>query len=599
MSLRTSKAEEINFTGGINAWNREASLGTDIDSTVYRISHPMQSRELPEGFMEDIVNMDFEDDGSLKTRGVFYPVQFTDPHGPNTAVSESCLILTKDPFIIGSGSNTYLMAVVNTTTENWKFYVNAGLTPFAQHVWVATGDRASAVYYNDFWYVFDGESNKYLKISDAGVVVESTITFVAPVTSVKQVLVWKDRTWGIASVGPGKAIGYSKATDPTVWTAPDGGMFQLPTKALISDFVVYNDQMYIIDVANNIWLFTYGTDPGVDGFLRQIASSSDIPVRPVNFSIFWANRFVKSDGKLFVAGGQNIYMLINEVLYPIADQLHLELNAHDGIHLHDIGKGLLVSLNYDGVSNNAQYYVYHHNVRAWTRYEWNPGTVDADIPKQWIHRSCLFNTTYGMTLIMSMTGTFATGSNVNAYLPPYKLDIDSGFFGGSSHDGYLTVFDGNGGDTPSYRSIKTRIKTGPLYMGLKYQYKKFNEFLVDAWFGFRQDGDAPNQTPLKATVEFVPALTGNKELNTMKVLTLGDRAEHPYRIPIYQRARAVRLTLEVEDTDTWTDYQSTSQSVDEVVAPSIISRLFLVLSPKGSTRPHLDDRNANVDTASV
>jgi hypothetical protein len=64
---------------------------------------------------------------------------------------------------------------------------------------------------------------------------------------------------------------YSKATDPTVWAAPDGGSFDVnPGDGQpISATAVVNSQLYVFKKSRS-YLFTFTADPGIDGGLTLI-----------------------------------------------------------------------------------------------------------------------------------------------------------------------------------------------------------------------------------------------------------------------------------------------------------------------------------------
>ncbi|HET7713252.1 MAG TPA: hypothetical protein VFK94_02115 [Patescibacteria group bacterium] len=593
MSLRSTKIKQINFTGGINAWNREALLGTDT-SNDFKQSHPLVKRELPEGFVDDILNMDFQADGSLITRGRFIPHSFAATHGPNDAVAESSFLCTKD----GQDTGTrvaYLIATKNGNT--YKFFRDNSTSPFFTHTWAAGTNLPCAVYYNSSWWVYSYGLNNYLKFTDSGSLqTDGSITPASPGSGFQQVLVWKDRVWGLASNS--YSVNWSAATDPSLWaTANGGGFFQLPNKSVIADMIIFNDQLYLIDLSNNIWIFSYYTDPGTDGFLRQVVSGFDIGGRPFT-GTGWDHRLAVSDNKLFVTGSQNVFQIVNDTAYPIADSLFLNLNAHDYVKIFNMGDRLLVHAVYEGATKSIQNYVYHHNTKAWTRYELNPGTVAGDVNKQYIDRGCLITQQEGMILALDMGGSAVTGSTGNGFYPIYRLEIDQAYFGNSRADGYISIYDGSG--DIDYRSILVKLKTGPIYLGFKHQFKKFREFILTGWFGYRNDGTAPNRTPMKATVEFVPIGVADKTLNTMEILNLDDEAEHNYRIQINQRARAVQLTFEQEDSTTWTTRQFTSTgSTHNVVAPFIITDLALSYKEVNSLRPYMDDRAASTDTSVV
>ena len=61
---------------------------------------------------------------------------------------------------------------------------------------------------------------------------------------------------------------WSKATDPTNFTVPDGGFFKIPDTK-INHIIALRDVLYIF-ASTGIWQFSYSGDPGVTGVLKQI-----------------------------------------------------------------------------------------------------------------------------------------------------------------------------------------------------------------------------------------------------------------------------------------------------------------------------------------
>jgi hypothetical protein len=605
MRLRNVKEEEINFSGGINGWNFQAARGTSFDSTTYGKSHQMIAREAPDGYCDDIVNMDFQADGTLIQRAQVLPRQFGATNGPNNAVNEDIMLLTRQAYWDGT-KNTYLMGVRVSIAGDWKFYTEGHVSSGG---WTTTGKNLdyTALHYNFNWYLFSfasgtaGTNNLRLYYSGA-TVTPFNVTYELPgQQGMYECMVWKDRGWGISDSE--SAICYSKDTDMQVWNAAGGGgYFQLPNKATIKDYIIFNDQMYIMDSNNNIWVFVYYTDPGVDGSLRMIIDGLMLPRGTSTNTTFPHRKLAVSDNKLFVSGGENVFQLVNDQLYPIADQLHLELNAFDEVRIYDLGYGILLHTYFQqGANYNPVYWVYHHNAKAWTRYEFNLGSA-GDENKKVIKEAHLINKPYDSRFMMTFIGSAFTGQTNFAFDPPAELKL-SGFFGASPVDAYVDVWDGSGQQSGTYkfRAPKIKLKTKWLYLGMKQQYKLFREFVLTAWLGYRSVGSgSPNVAPLRTTIGYIPGSTApDKVTNDIQVLSDILGAEYPYRVPVQQRARAVQLTFEWADDVTWIDYQGLPSATDQVISSAYISGLSVLYVPKDSHRRYTDGRSANTNSMST
>lgn len=75
----------------------------------------------------------------------------------------------------------------------------------------------------------------------------------------------RDRLWIITNRG----VYFSKATDPTNFTAPDGGFFRYPDD-LVKDAVALHDDIFVLG-NDNLNYITYVSDPNTDATQREIA----------------------------------------------------------------------------------------------------------------------------------------------------------------------------------------------------------------------------------------------------------------------------------------------------------------------------------------
>lgn len=76
----------------------------------------------------------------------------------------------------------------------------------------------------------------------------------------------KDRLWIVTNRG----VFFSKATDPTNFTAPDGGFFKFPDD-LVKDAIAHHDKIYVMG-NDNLQYITYVSDPNTDASVVSITT---------------------------------------------------------------------------------------------------------------------------------------------------------------------------------------------------------------------------------------------------------------------------------------------------------------------------------------
>jgi len=130
---------------------------------------------------------------------------------------------------------------------------------------------------------------------------------------------------------------YSKATDPTVWAAPDGGSFDVnPGDGQpISATAVVNSQIYIFK-KNRTYLFTFSADPELDGGLTLI-----------NDQLGALDAIAESNGVLCV-NDRGVYRVLNnyfnqqDLLVKLGDNFGLPFGDPNGVWLTLEGETLVV-----------------------------------------------------------------------------------------------------------------------------------------------------------------------------------------------------------------------------------------------------------------
>lgn len=78
------------------------------------------------------------------------------------------------------------------------------------------------------------------------------------------IFLFKDRLW----FAVGDTLYFSKATDPTVITVPDGGFFRIPDQRINQAFP-HRDSVYLL-TNNSIYSMSYSYDVNEDGYLRPL-----------------------------------------------------------------------------------------------------------------------------------------------------------------------------------------------------------------------------------------------------------------------------------------------------------------------------------------
>lgn len=583
---QNAELQEVDFSKGIDAWNREALLGVlDAANAAYTKSHPMQNREHKPGFVDDICNFDFTDDGKLLQRGNLIPNAFANLYFPNSTKNRRVTLITHEAYMDTiSNVHTWMLMISDLTTGASEFYRRNDFTPWFTKT-IGVGARTSGLFYNTKWYVYRSDGTSAFHINSTPTVTDFTASYTNSQTSgLREVLLWKDRAWARFY----DTICFSKATDPTVWTTPDGGFFQLSSKGPIKAMRIWNDALYIMDGVHNIWVYTFTTDPNADGVLTQLIPAADIPSASTVSSPTGPSAYMcVSKGDLYVAGGSNIYQVVNNRVYPIADQLHLSLSGRDELFIFNLGDKLMaVSYYWGATSKNMRCYIYHHNVRAWTRYHFDFGATEVETDKVYINQVQVFQHGYYTSAVITLEGSSFTVPDLFAeYKPVYLLRINEPFFAGSMHDQIINVYDGYGGRI--YKSPRLILDSGPIYISEKDTYKKFLEARLDAHLGYRQAGSTHDDTPYKASAIPVPTSAGTPILTDWSRLMETETSEFPYRLPINQRSRGIRFIFQTDPAsiESWNDYQDTFISTETVVSRAYISKIAIRYRATTRLRP--------------
>lgn len=106
---------------------------------------------------------------------------------------------------------------------------------------------------------------------------------------------WKDRLF----ICYQDTVYFSKATDFSNWTAPDGGFFQVGNdtdsdKNYITSAIVLGDTLYLFK-SQGTYAFNFQVDPNTDGYLRTISNE-----RGAHAAVSWS-------GRIFTCDSESVY----------------------------------------------------------------------------------------------------------------------------------------------------------------------------------------------------------------------------------------------------------------------------------------------------
>lgn len=587
---RSSRLIPIEFSRGIWAENFFARYGggDDVQTVDFLLSTSrFQMQESPEGFVDDIVNMMFTDDGKLITRPGVFPKNSM-AVAPNSAAANKQYVLPCN--VYGpEGGRVISMKVSGTGPYTYSFNWQDGATQWFDRSYSAFSVSWYVVYYDNWWYFFNNASAALFppfRVNGDGSVETDISAFntANPNGLSRDPLMYKDRVFVIDNIRPG--IAYSKATDPTVWASPDGGFFSLPTKALIYNMVLYKDVLYIADTHNQIWEFYFQSDPGTDGVLRKVLQDK--------YVMDWK----VSDNRLFFVTGDGLFELVNNYPSKVSDAIDFTNAPYDDVVLIDLGWGLLVCTYFDSTQGNwPRYWVYHHKQQAWTRWEFQWFTAGSQLNKDVVLHAGIYEGRKSGNRVHLYIGApsayeIITGFG-NAHFPQYYM-----IFNGPSQrlgsDRYNRALDGTVNNY-TYQQIAIKFISRVMYLGSKHIYKKFKFIQLNAFLGWWRDGAVRNNEPFKTTIEYIPTGVADKvSSTTLERTSQTDHAEYPYVIPINQRARGVRFTVETEDLDTFVPADApnvyNTDANDEVYGTDYIVDVAVAVAERaGASRPLFGD----------
>ena len=311
------------------------------------------------GYARWINNMDPKPDGSLEARRGFRKVGGSNNNAgsrfdllgirQNTDGTSHAIIGKVDT----SGTTTFILS---TSPE-----YNGGLTAPGL---TQTGEFTASVFYNDLYWNVPRSGSTGLGFSCSGLFSGSPITRSAIPTG-DTGFIWKDRLWVIDFAS--RTVNYSKATDPSTYTVPDGGFFKVPPQSdrKLTTAFVDRDTLYIFQI-DAVWAFSYTSDPGSDGYLRLINSSQG------------AFSSLQYESKNYIVNRNGVYEFINGNFVYLSDALNKRFLVSDSLQLGlSVNNRMLIVSSTDSASVDidADAFAMNIDTGAWTAYNVSPMSV--------------------------------------------------------------------------------------------------------------------------------------------------------------------------------------------------------------------------------
>lgn len=257
-----------------------------------------------------IKNFDVLDSGVLQGRLGCRKVLAAAPIYTGTSIRLiSSILQTNDLYVViasfASPNSTFWYSKKPESTAAWTSIATA-----------QTGSFSDAVQYNSVIYFVQavggaGTAQSRTSLSAGGWTVQANIP------KGDQAFVVKDRMFVVDWAA--SKIYWSKATDPTIWAPPDGGnvLVSPGDGESITKVVFINNSIYIFK-RNKTFLFTFATDPAVDGQLTPLST-----IRGAHDALVYNN-------EIYLVNDQSVFKLVNNYFSDIA--LVLDVGTFAGLN---------------------------------------------------------------------------------------------------------------------------------------------------------------------------------------------------------------------------------------------------------------------------
>jgi hypothetical protein len=337
---------DINFAGGLN----ENDSPWDIDDNE----------------LQELVNLDVNDDGLLIARRGFKRAidtnNWLDPQGAIAAnqpiQAHSCGALeslTGDRYVYASsvGTNKKIL-FTNDPSQGWT---EVTALPPGGEAYSSCLVYNNVVYFPATTYSGVGMGNGFT-FGRSAIGGQPASLAVQSLPKGEECFIIKDRMF-VASWDESKVY-YSKATDPTIWAAPDGGFFLVNPNdgGRLTGCIVVRDTLYIFKTTG-IYQFTFQTDPATDGYLQRLTHEmGGIPAI--------------EDNNIYFVNDLGCYALVNGSPQLLSRQLNWNKTL-GGIGLKTNDYRIMAIPGRLIISRSGGCDGYSLNTRngAWSRYLWN------------------------------------------------------------------------------------------------------------------------------------------------------------------------------------------------------------------------------------
>lgn len=211
-------------------------------------------------------------------------------------------------------------------------------------------------YQNKLWYI-PGVSTAVGASSPA--TLTNTMTSVAAMPWGDYGFVLKDRLFIVRRST--SELYFSKATDFTVWAAPDGGLVQINPgdNQPITKVVVLNNQIVIFK-RDSTYVLSFSTNPTGDGSVRQVSVDQG------------AIDAITYNNEIYCYNSRSVFKFVNGFFQDIGLQLNLpgtdtiDTTSNSPARLNVVGKTLLF-----GTTPSGKSYAMNLDTGAWVEYTFN------------------------------------------------------------------------------------------------------------------------------------------------------------------------------------------------------------------------------------
>lgn len=261
-----------------------------------------------------------------------------------------------------SGSDLWAVIGKVTTSGNTTIYkMNFPSSLNVINCVARVGEFCAVVEYNNLFY----HVPRHNIIGGTTYITNDTFTGGTTTTNVPQghlAFIWKDRLW-VVEKDLGK-VSWSKATDPTVFAAPDGGFFLLGGSSggdPITDVVIQDDLMLIFQ-RDSYYQFNYDVDPAEDGTLREMSNT------------LGAFATVQYEDQLYLANTRGVFRFVQGNLENIGEQLEWDTSGALRLISLSIHNNMLIA-GFTNAKVDVNFDVWAMNLKtgAWTGYDFGQG----------------------------------------------------------------------------------------------------------------------------------------------------------------------------------------------------------------------------------